>query len=185
MHGNSSAAAAGHAVTSDSVTRLPSASALLAAAELLLPSLVMGTAIEAPVLRAAMNAACGASDAEGGWRWKDAYEACEAAQLLILRKFGPAIGAHPPAAQLAMLAKIAGLVPSQTRRSEESQALQQFSTPIGLGFIAARAAALAPGDLVLEPSAGTGLLAIFAELDCAGHALTEVAATRADLLFLH
>jgi len=184
MHGISSAAAAGHAAASHSLTRCVSASALLAAAEQLLPALKHGTAIDVPALRTVINAACGASDAEGGWRWKDAYEACEAAQLLILRKFGPAIGGHPPAAQLAMLAKIAGLVPSQTRRSEESQALQQFSTPIGLGFIAARAAALTPGDLVLEPSAGTGLLAIFAELAGAALALNELAATRADLLDL-
>ena len=49
-------------------------------------------------------------------------------------------------------------------RSEESQALQQFSTPIALGFAAATAAAITPTDLVLEPSAGTGLLAIFAEI---------------------
>ena len=36
----------------------------------------------------------------------------------------------------AMLAKIAGLLPTHTRRSEESQTLQQFSTPIPLGFAA-------------------------------------------------
>jgi len=44
------------------------------------------------------------------------------------------------------------------------RALRQFSTPIALGFAAATVASIAPSDLVLEPSAGTGLLAIFAEL---------------------
>jgi predicted RNA methylase len=83
---------------------------------------------------------------------------------------------------LAMLAKIAALLPSHTRRSEESQALQQFSTPIPLGFVASAAAAITPADLVLEPSAGTGLLAIFAELAGAGLVLNELAGTRADLL---
>ena len=39
-----------------------------------------------------------------------------------------------------------------------------------------------PDDLVLEPSAGTGLLAIFAELAGAGLALNEIADTRAGLL---
>ena len=72
---------------------------------------------------------------------------------------GPPCGRAPrsPAARLAMLDKLAALTPSQTRRSEESQALQQFSTPIALGFVASIAAALTPADLVLEPSAGTGL----------------------------
>jgi hypothetical protein len=81
-----------------------------------------------------------------------------------------------------MLAKVAALLPSHTRRSEESQALQQFSTPITLGFAAATAAAITPPDLVLEPSAGTGLLAIFAELAGGRFVLNELAKTRADLL---
>src|SRR6202022_4688397 len=65
---------------------------------------------------------------------------------------------------------------------EESQQLQQFSTPITLGFVAAEAVALTPADLVLEPSAGTGLLAIFAELAKARLVLNEIAETRAGLL---
>ena len=115
---------------------------------------------------------------------KRAYEACEAAQILFLRKFGPAMRARAgsPAAFLAMLDKLAALAPSQTRRSEESQALQQFSTPIALGFAAAMAASIGPSDLVLEPSAGTGLLAIFAELAGARLALNEFAETRGALL---
>ena len=78
---------------------------------------------------------------------------------LFMRKFGPVIRAQAgsPAAELSMLGKIAALLPSHTRRSEESQALQQFSTPLALGFVAASAAAITPADLALEPSAGTGL----------------------------
>src|SRR3546814_18671925 len=85
-----------------------------------------------------MEQAFGGTDAEGAWSWKDAYEACEAAQVLFLRKFGPAMRARAaaPTALLAMLAKLAALLPSQTRRSEESPALQQFSTPIALGYFA-------------------------------------------------
>src|SRR3546814_21102413 len=66
--------------------------------------------------------------------------------------------AAAPADLLAMIARLAGRLPSQTRRSEESQQLQQFSTPITLGAVAARAARIGPGDLVLAPSAGPGLL---------------------------
>jgi predicted RNA methylase len=157
---------------------------LLTAANGIFELLAQGRAVDAPALRARMTDAFGASDSEGAWDWKSAYDACEAATVLFLRKFGPAIRARAqsPRAILAMLEKLARLLPSQTRRSEESQALQQFSTPIALGFAASAAAVIAPGDVVLEPSAGTGLLAIFAELAGASLALNELAETRTDLL---
>ena len=131
-----------------------------------------------------MEDAFGASDSAGAWVWKDAYEAGEVAQVLFLRRYGSAMRAKAgtPAAMLAMLARVAALLPTQTRRSEESQALQQFSTPLPLGFVASVAAGLTPTDVVLEPSAGTGLLAIFAELAGATLALNELAPTRAGLL---
>ena len=128
-----------------------------------------------------METAFGASDAAGAWAWKDAYEAAEAAQVLFLRKFGRAMRtrAGSPTAMLEMLNRLGERLPSQTRRSEESNRFQQFSTPISLGLAAAEAAAITADDLVLEPSAGTGLLAIFAELAGAGLALNEIADTRA------
>ena len=131
-----------------------------------------------------MEHAFGGSDAAGAWDWKTAYDACEAATVLFIRKFGPAVRARAtsPAAELSMLGKIAALLPTHTRRSEESQALQQFSTPIELAFVAATAAAITPADLVLEPSAGTGLLAVFAELAGSHLMLNELAETRAALL---
>src|SRR5712671_5152757 len=161
-----------------------SAEALIGAANLLLTDLERGVAIDARVLRTAMVASFGASDAEGAWDWKTAYEACEAAQILFLRKFGPAMRerAGSPSAFLAMLTKLSALLPSHTRRSEESQALQQFSTPIALGFVASTAATITPADLVLEPSAGTGLLAVHAEIAGGNLVLNELADTRADLL---
>jgi hypothetical protein len=160
------------------------AAVIAAAARLLLPDLERGRRIDASTLRAAMETAFGGSDAEGAWDWKTAYDACEAATVLFLRKFGPAMRARgaSPAAMLPMLAKIAGLLPTHTRRSEESQALQQFSTPITLGLAASTAAAITPADLVLEPSAGTGLLAIFAKLASGALVLNELADARAGLL---
>ncbi len=158
------------------------AASLLAAADLILPDLVAGRAIDAAALRAAMCSAFGGSDAEGLWTWKDAYEAGEAAQVLFLRRFGPALRAKSPPAQLAVLAKIAALLPTQTRRSQESQALQQFSTPIGLGFVASLAAAITADDVVFEPSAGTGLFAVFAQMAGGAVVLNELADTRAGLL---
>jgi predicted RNA methylase len=160
------------------------ASAILAAAGLLLPSLERGQRVDSATLRAAMETAFGASDASGLWDWKAGYDACEAATVLFLRKYGRTIfrQAGAPAARLAALSKIFGLLPSHTRRSEESQALQQFSTPITLGLAVLTAAAIGPNDVVLEPSAGTGLLAILAEISGGSLILNELADTRADLL---
>jgi predicted RNA methylase len=176
-------AAAPLSVASNSVTK---ASAIARTALDLLLHLERGQRIDAPVLRTAMESAFGASDADGKWDWKTAYDACEAATVLFLRKFGPAMRARAasPAAMLPMLAKIAGLLPTHTRRSEESEALQQFSTPILLGLAASTAAAITPDDIVLEPSAGTGLLAILAELSGGSLVLNELAESRAELLSL-
>lgn len=154
------------------------------AALLLLPHLERGQRIDAGILRAAMETAFCASDASGAWDWKMAYDACEAATVLFLRKYGKVLlrKAGSPAAVLPLFEKITSLLPSHTRRSEESEAFQQFSTPIGLGFVASVAAAITPADRVLEPSAGTGLLAILAEIAGGSLALNELADTRACLL---
>ena len=162
------------------------ADAILRTANLLLSPLEGGRPISTDVLGAAMSSCFGGTDAEGFWIWKDAYEALEAAQVLFLRRFGPAILARSasPQATLAMMKRIADLVPTHTRRSDESQAMQQLSTPLPLAFVTAHAAAISSSDLVLEPSAGTGLLATHAEIARASLALNEFAATRADLLGL-
>jgi hypothetical protein len=131
-----------------------------------------------------MTQAFGSSDASGAWDWKLAYEASEAATVLFLRRYGPALigKARSPEGMLRLLGRLAALLPTQTRRSEESAAFQQFSSPIALGWAVVTAANIQPGDLVLEPSAGTGLLAILAELKGGRLALNELAPTRADLL---
>jgi predicted RNA methylase len=159
---------------------------LLAAAQLILPHLEAGRAVDAKALRVAMETAFGGSDAEGAWDWKAAYDACEAAQILFLRKYGNTIFRRSGSAEsrLAMIEKIAALMPTHTRRSEASQALQQFSTPAGLAYVVGVAAACRPGELALEPSAGTGLLAIQAETAGARLVLNELAETRAALLEL-
>ncbi|MBB5701046.1 putative RNA methylase [Ochrobactrum daejeonense] len=160
------------------------ASSILGVAQQLLDYLERGQRIDAAILRAAMEAAFGASDTSGTWDWRAAYEACEVATVLFLRKYGKALfrEAASPAVRLSALGKIAGLLPTHTRRSEESQALQQFSTPAPLGLAAVAAASIAAGDIVLEPSAGTGLLAILAEISGGTLLLNELAETRADLL---
>lgn len=159
-------------------------SAAVKGARQLLTDLERGRRIDTGVLRSAMEAAFDASDASGAWNWKTAYDVCEAATVLFLRKFGPAMRAKAgsTAAMLPMLARLASCLPTHTRRSEDSQALQQFSTPIPLGLAACTAAGITPTDRVLEPSAGTGLLAIFAELAGGALVLNELAEARAELL---
>ena len=172
--------------------------ALLAAATALLPELEVGRALDPKTLREAMSAAFGASDAQGAWIWKDAYEAAEAAMVLFIQRYGRLMrreagtGPGSAAAMLAMLETLAALEPSQTRRSEEQLALQQFSTPLPLAYAALQAAAIRPGDIVLEPSAGTGMLAVMAECALGKRGdgarsgdplhLNEIAAVRAGLL---
>jgi predicted RNA methylase len=160
------------------------ASAVVRAARQLLTDLEQGRRIDAVVLRNAMQAAFGTSDATGAWNWKTAYDACEAATVLFLRRHGAAMRAKAasPADMLSMLVRIASLLPTQTRRSEKSESLQQFSTPIGLAYVASVAATITPADVVLEPSAGTGHLAILAELAGASLVLNEFAESRAGIL---
>ncbi|ODT30526.1 MAG: methylase [Hyphomicrobium sp. SCN 65-11] len=161
-----------------------SAARLAEAARLLLAHLEHGRRVDTAMLRAAMEQAFGASDASGAWTWKTGYDACEAAAVMFLRKYGKAIlrKAGTPAAALPTLAKIANLLPTHTRRSEESQAFQQLSTPLPLGLAALTAAAIVPGDSVLEPSAGTGLLAVLADISGSTLILNELAVNRAGLL---
>ncbi|MEA3539242.1 MAG: strawberry notch family protein [Pseudomonadota bacterium] len=161
-----------------------SAQALFDAAHLLLPHLEAGRAIDSQLLRSTMEDAFDGSDAEGAWDWKSAYDACEGAQVLFLGNYGNAIfrKATSPHARLAMLSRLSALLPTHTRRSESGQALQQFSTPLGLAFVAACAGMIHPGELVLEPSAGTGLLAVQAEAMGARIVLNELAEIRAGFL---
>ena len=160
------------------------AGAILRVAEALQPDLTRGVQIDAHRLRDEMEQAFGGSDAEGTWDWKLADEAGEVALVLFLRKFGRALLARAgsPAALLPILTRVAGLLPTHTRRSEEMERFQQFSTPLPMGLAALAAARITPSDLVLEPSAGTGLLAILGEIAGGSLVLNELAGTRAALL---
>ena len=102
---------------------------LMQAATSLVPLFEAGRPIDAAVLRTAMEDAFGASDASGAWVWKDAYEAAETAQILMLSRYGALMQRQAPSPQafLTMIERLAGLAPSQTRRSEDSVRLQQMA----------------------------------------------------------
>ncbi len=175
---------AGAPLDAPSSSAASAAEACHRAALALLPVLNRGSAIDATMLRDAMSAAAGATDAEGGWDWKQAYDACEAAEILFLQRHGPAIldPARDARSWLRLVERVAALVPTQTRRSQDGQGMQQFSTPPGLALVAAIAAGIRPAEQLLEPSAGTGLLAVFARLFGARLRLNELAPARASLL---
>ena len=120
--------------------------------------------------------------ASGAWQWKDAYEAVEVAQILYLRQKGYKLLLESPLTVLLELEKLVALCPTHTRRSEESVQLQQFSTPLPLAYLVAKAAFIKADDLILEPSAGTGLLAQMAKLRGASLMLNELAPDRSKIL---
>ncbi len=123
----------------------------------------------------------GASDASGAWSLREAYDALEIAEVVALLDGAIDLG-NTPAKALAVLNDLLGRLPTQTSRSEQQIDMQQFSTPAPLAYLASLAAAITPGDIVLEPSAGTGLLAVFAKLAGASLLLNERDPVRAGLL---
>ena len=157
---------------------------LLAAARALAPQLGRSRALDRKLVGSTMTLCFGAGDAEGAWIWRDAYDAMEAALVLQVRRLAHQVSRleDAPGDVVALLAGLSALTLTHTRRSEEQLALDQFSTPLELAAIAALAAQVRPGDKVLEPSAGTGLLAIIAEACGATLELNEIAPTRAALL---
>ena len=161
------------------------------AAVALVPVLETGKRIDRHALREALEASFGGSDAGGCWSWKDAYEAAEAATVLFIGRYARALKLYERsiADGIRRVERIAACEPPQTRRSEEQVALQQFSTPLAMAYAAARAAEVRPDDIVLEPSAGTGMLASMAlpVIDPTADGrlvLNELAADRAGLLTL-
>ena len=81
-----------------------------------------------------------------------------------------------------VFAQLQTLLPSQTVRSEEQIALQQFATPPRMAWLLARACALRHGETMLEPSAGTGMLAVWAANAGARLILNEISPVRRDFL---
>lgn len=77
---------------------------------------------------------------------------------------------------------ILSVIPTQTKRSEEQIALQQFSTPPNIAYLASWVANIDNRDTVLEPSAGIGGLASFAKADGAKVYVNELSESRLNML---
>ncbi|MEO0030477.1 MAG: hypothetical protein RIS94_235 [Pseudomonadota bacterium] len=133
-------------------------------------------------LNTMMNAVFGGSDADGRWSVRDAHAALEFGQVLWLHDTPTLKLSSDPVVAEGLFASATSLLPTQTVRSEEQIQFQQFGTPPWLAWLAARAGGIAPSDYVLEPSAGTGMLAIWAKKAGARLALNEISPLRRDCL---
>ncbi len=85
---------------------------------------------------------------------------------------------------LSALERLEKQIPTQSWRSGEQQDLQQFSTPPGIAFLMAKILNPSEKDWILEPSAGTGSLAVWVKMAARRLHLNELSARRRVLLEL-
>ncbi|GEM_PF-3340790 len=109
--------------------------ALVMVAQTLVVHLAKGRVVDGPALRAAMESALGASDAQGSWNWKDAYEAVEAAQVLgrysrvmFARREGSGASSRHAVEIGALLPRAQPNVPKQAARCSSSR--RRLNSPI-------------------------------------------------------
>ena len=98
------------------------------------------------------------------WNWREAYDAAEVAiNQRVFRATAHAKSAAEGGGRAIEAAlRLRLLETPQTQRAQATDGLQQFSTPIEIAVAVIEAARIAPGDSVVEPSAGTGVLATLA-----------------------
>jgi hypothetical protein len=141
-----------------------------------------GETVSRARLNSVLNREFGGSDADGRWSVRDAHAVLELAQVLWLRESAGLPLASSMREAEAVFAQLETLLPNQTVRSEEQIELQQFATPPRIAWLLARACALQGGETVLEPSAGTGMLAVWAANADARLILNEISPLRRDCL---
>ena len=111
------------------------------------------------------NNAYGGTMADGTYSVKDAYDGMELGinKYLMNADFVKSGNGSLEDAlnTLSELQNIMRNIPTQTKRTEEMESYQQFSTPPTIAFTAARLANITSDDVVLEPSAGIGGLALW------------------------
>lgn len=143
-----------------------------------------GETIDKKALFDAANAAYGGTRAEGEYGQSEAYDAMESAvnRHIAAEKINPNVELEAGLENVSKLENIVNQLPTQTNRDGNKDLFQQFSTPPHYAYAAAWVAGIKPGDEVLEPSAGTGSLAVFAHNAGASLNLNELDPKRADYL---
>ncbi len=122
-----------------------------------------GEPFDNPKLTRTAERVFGGSRAQGRYTPRDAYDAVEIAvnNYLLEKHAGELMQMDVTEALASVLRPLMQRLPRQTDRTLEQTELQQFSTPPTLAYLAARLLNPNPADIVLEPSAGTGSLAIW------------------------
>ncbi|MBI1827333.1 MAG: strawberry notch family protein [Planctomycetes bacterium] len=113
---------------------------------------------------------------------RDIYDAAEAGFNIYLNQINLDVSDVPGVLD-RLLAEQARL-PTQNRRDQEQIDFQQFSTPPAEAFLVVKAAAIRPRMTVLEPSAGTGNIAVLARLAGGELDTNEIDERRLRLLLL-
>lgn len=142
-----------------------------------------GETITAKSLLAAADDAYGGTRAQGKHDPSGVYDSLEAGfNKALAGETDPTVGLKDALAQIDKLDEAVNQLPTQTNRSGNKVAFQQFSTPPHYAYAIAWLANLTDGDLVLEPTAGTGCLATQAKNAGADVFTNELDPARADLL---
>jgi len=113
---------------------------------------------------------------------REAYDAAEAGMNIYIQRSAPDLSDFVAATKT--LLALQERMPRQNRRDERQIELQQFSTPPTLALLVVTTAALRAGMKVLEPSAGTGNIAVLARLAGADVDVNEIDERRKVLLEL-
>lgn len=127
----------------------------------------------------------GGTRAQGKYGPSDAYDALELGVNKVLAKQGyadPTVDLETAKKNVGEIEALLDRLPTQTNRSGEKDVFQQFSTPPHYAYGIAWLAKIGKGDVVLEPSAGAGGIAVFAKKAGATVHVNEISGRRAALL---
>jgi hypothetical protein len=139
----------------------------------------------------------GGSLGEGAFAARTAYDALELGLywLLLTSEHETSCSAREARQSLTEIKRLEALLPTQTHRTTDTNAYQQFSTPASLAFVAAWASGIqtlssengspkegSPREVLLEPSAGTGSLLLWGLKAGAGLISNEISPLRARIL---
>ncbi len=124
----------------------------------------------------------GASRTSGQWTPKDAFDAMETGINRLLIERGAALMEMDAIAGLKELRALMERITSQGVRTDEQIEKQQFSTPPTESYTVAKVASITPDDVILEPSAGNGGLAVWPKAIGATVHVNEISDRRARML---
>lgn len=142
--------------------------------------------IGAPALFQQAYQAFGGTQGQGKYTPKDAYDALELGvnQYISVRTtlYSPRVPAAVAKLTIGQLNGLLQRLPTQTKRTGETDEFQQFSTPPTYAFLANWVANVQHGETYVEPSAGIGGLAVFGKIAGAKVVVNELSPRRAAVL---